>query len=109
MTSMLLNVIIQTIPKVNANNYEDGQIIVKSRRKWRSDFITGFSIVAACIIAVIFTDKLPVPYVGSLFFIGGIFGMLYSFLYAFRALMVYKYYYDIYTEEDLKKLEDKDS
>lgn len=108
MNSMLLNIIIQTIPKVDANKYEEGQIIVKPRRKWKSDFINGLVIFLLCFVAVILTDKLPLPYVGSIFFICGTFGMLYSFLYGFRAFMVYKYYYDIYKEDDLKKLEDRD-
>ena len=106
MNSMLLNVIIQTIPKVDANKYEDGQIIVKSRRKWKNDFFTGLFLFVVCIAAVVLTDKLPIPYVGGLLFIGGVFGMIYSSLFALRALLVYKYYYDIYTEEDLKKLEE---
>ena len=106
MNSMLLNIIIQTMPKVDANRYEDGKIIVKSRSKWKSDIINGLVLILICIAAVILTDKIPLPYIGSLFFIGGIFGMLYSFLFTLRALLVYKYYYDIYTEEDLKKLEE---
>lgn len=106
MNSMLLNVIIQTIPKVDANKYEDGQIIVKSRRKWKNDFFTGLFLFVVCIAAVVLTDKLPIPYVGGLLFIGGVFGMIYSSLFTLRALLVYKYYYDIYTEEDLKKLEE---
>ena len=106
MNSMLLNVIIQTIPKVDANKYEDGQIIVKSRRKWKNDFFTGLFLFVVCIAAVVLTDKLPIPYVGGLLFIGGVFGMIYSSLFTLRALLVYKYYYDIYTEVDLKKLEE---
>lgn len=106
MNSMLLNVIIQTIPKVDANKYEDGQIIVKSRRKWKNDFFTGLFLFVVCIAAVVLTDKLPIPYVGGLLFIGGVFGMIYSSLFTLRALLVYKYYYDIYTEEDLNKLEE---
>ncbi len=78
MNSMLLNIIIQTIPKVNAN---------------------------LCIAAVILTDKVPVPYLGSIFFIGGFFGLIYAALWGLRGYMVYKYYYDIYKEEDLKKLD----
>ena len=106
MNSMLLNIIIQTIPKVDANRYEDGQIIIKSRSKWKSDAISGLSICILCIIAIIFTDKLPIPYLGSIFFIGGFFGLIYAALWGLRAFLVYKYYYDIYKEEDLKKLED---
>lgn len=106
MNSMLLNIIIQTMPKVDANRYEEGRLIVKSRKKWQSDYITGFLLCILCIIAIILTDKLPVPYVGGVLFIGGFFGLIYSLLFALRALLVYKYYYDIYKEEDLKKLED---
>lgn len=106
MNSMLLNIIIQTIPKVNANQYEDGQLLVKPRKSWQSDYITGFLLCILCIIAIILTDKLPIPYVGGLLFIGGFFGLIYSLFFALRALMVYKYYYDIYKEEDLKKLEE---
>ena len=106
MNSMLLNIIIQTMPKVDANRYEEGRIIVKPRSKWKSDAITGFSLCLLCIVAIILTDKLPVPYLGGVLFIGGFFGLVYALLFGFRALMVYKYYYDIYKEEDLKKLEE---
>jgi len=106
MNSMLLNIIIQTMPKVDANRYEEGQLIVKPRRKWKSDAISGLIICIFCIVAIILTDKLPVPYLGSIFFIGGVFGLIYAAMWGFRGYMVYKYYYDIYKEEDLKKLED---
>ena len=106
MNSMLLNIIIQTIPKVNANRYEEGQLIVKPRSKWKSDAISGFSLCLLCIVAIILTDKLPVPYLGGVLFIGGFFGLLYAAMWGFRGYMVYKYYYDIYKEEDLKKLEE---
>ena len=106
MNSMLLNIIIQTIPKVNANRYEDGQLVVKPRRQWKSDAISGLIICILCIAAVILTDKVPVPYLGSIFFIGGSFGLIYAALWGLRGFMVYKYYYDIYKEEDLKKLDD---
>ena len=106
MNSMLLNIIIQTIPKVNANRYEDGQLVVKPRRQWKSDAISGLIICILCIAAVILTDKVPVPYLGSIFFIGGFFGLIYAALWGLRGYMVYKYYYDIYKEEDLKKLDE---
>ena len=105
MNSMLLNIIIQTIPKVNANRYEDGQLVVKPRRQWKSDAISGLIICILCIAAVILTDKVPVPYLGSIFFIGGFFGLIYAALWGLRGYVVYKYYYDIYKEEDLKKLD----
>ena len=108
MNSMLLNIIIQTMPKVDANRYEDGQLIVKPRHKWKSDAISGLLICLLCIVAIFLTDKLSIPYVGSILFIGGVFGFLYSAMWGFRGYMVYKYYYDIYKEEDLKKLEDKE-
>jgi len=106
MNSMLLNIIIQTIPKVDANRYEEGRLIVKPRGQWKSDAISGLIICIICIIAIIFTDKLSIPYVGSLLFIGGSFGFLYAAMWGFRGYLVYKYYYDIYKEEDLKKLEE---
>ena len=96
MNSMLLNIIIQTMPKVDANRYEEGQLIVKPRRKWKSDAISGLIICIFCIVAIILTDKLPVPYLGSIFFIGGVFGLIYAAMWGFRGYMVYKYYYDIY-------------
>ena len=106
MNSMLLNIIIQTMPKVDANRYEEGRIIVKPRSKWKSDAISGLIICLICIVAIILTDKLSIPYAGSILFIGGFFGLLYAAMWGFRGYMVYKYYYDIYKEEDLKKLEE---
>ena len=37
MNSMLLNVILRTIPRVNANEYEDSKLVVKPRNEWRND------------------------------------------------------------------------
>ena len=106
MNSMLLNIIIQTIPKTDANNFEDSRLIVKPRQKWKEDGFKGLIILLLCLAAIILTDKVPVPYLGSIFFIGGFFGLLYTLMFTIRGFIVYKYYYDIYKEEDLKKLDE---
>ena len=34
---MLLNVILRTIPRINANEYEDSKLVIKPRNEWRND------------------------------------------------------------------------
>ncbi len=59
MNSMFLNVILRTIPRVNANEYEDAKLV----------------------------------------------GIFWGALMALRAILVYKYYFQLFKEEDIKKLD----
>ena len=105
MTSMLLNVIIRTIPKVDANEFEDSRIIIKPRSEWKNDIVSYILLFVISIALFILTDKLPIQYVGTFFFIGGIVGMLAGAFFALRAILVYKYYFEIFREEDIRKLD----
>ena len=40
MNALLLNIIIQTIPKTPANEYEEAKLIVKSIKSWKNDIYT---------------------------------------------------------------------
>ena len=105
MNTMFLKVIIQTMPKTPANEYRDAQFIVKSREAWKKDRTKYITLLICSVAAFFLTDKFKIPYIGNLFFFFGIFGFLAGLFFSFRAIMVYKYYYDIYKEEDIKKLE----
>lgn len=104
MNSMFLNLIIQTMPKTPANEYQDSKIIVKSRKAWKKDITKYFFIVVTSAISFFLTDKIPIPYIGNFFFLYGICGFLSGVFFCLRAFLVYKHYYDIYKEEDIKKI-----
>lgn len=105
MNALLLSIIIKTIPKVDANNYEDSKLIVKQRKEWKTDIINDIFILIVSLISFISTDKVKIPYIGTFLFIGGFLGSFYGVIFSIRAYLVYKYYYDIFKEEDIKKLE----
>ena len=52
MTSMLLNVIIRTIPKVDANEFEDSRIIVKPRSEWKNDIVSYILLFVISILQI---------------------------------------------------------
>ena len=106
MNILLLNVIIRTIPKIDANNFEDSRLIVKPRKKWLEDFVNDILIFVCSLIAVVLTDKLPIPYIGTFFFIGGFYGIFHELIFGIRAFLIYKAYYQIFNEDDIKKLEE---
>lgn len=105
MTSFLLNIIIQTIPKVPANEYQDAKFVVKSRNAWKQDIFEFIMIFITSLICLFTFDKLPIPYVGNILVLYGVFGSISGVIFSFRAYMVYKHYYDIYEEEIIKKIE----
>lgn len=104
MNAMLLNVILRTIPKVDANEFEDSRLIVKPRKAWKDDIINDILIMLFSIAAFVCTDKLPIPYIGTFLFIGGFVGFFYGLLFCIRASLIYKYYYQIFKEDDINKL-----
>lgn len=106
MNILLLNVIVRTIPKIDANNFEDSRLIVKPRKKWLEDFVNDILIFVSSLIAVVLTDKLPIPYIGTFFFIGGFYGIFHGLIFGIRAFLIYKAYYQIFNEDDIKKLEE---
>lgn len=105
MNSMFLNVILRTIPRVNANEYEDAKLVVKPRNEWRNDIASYIILFIVSLIAFIMTDKLPIPYLGTFLFMGGFVGIFWGALMALRAVLVYKYYFQLFKEEDIKKLD----
>ena len=105
MNILLLNIIIKTIPKTDANDFEDSHLIVKPRKAWLEDVIKNFLIFLVSIIAFIMFDKLSIPYIGTFFFIGGYYGIFHGLIFGFRALLIYKAYYQIFKEDDIKKID----
>lgn len=108
MNSMLLNVILRTIPRVNANEYEDSKLVIKPRNEWKNDIVSYIILFFVSLAAFILTDKLSIPYVGTFLFMGGFVGIFWGFLMALRAIAVYKYYFELFREEDIKKLDVKE-
>ena len=105
MNAMLLNVIIRTIPKVDANEWEENRLVIKPRNKYIKEAINDILIAILSIIAFICTDKLKIPYIGTFLFMGGFFGTFWGTLSSLRAFLIYKVYYQIFNEEDIKKLD----
>lgn len=104
MNSMLLNIIIQTIPKTPANEYEESKLIIKSRKAWKKDRKNYSVLAISAAIAFVLTDKLSIPFIGNLLFTFGVCGFLAGIFFGFRAHVIYKHYFDIYKEEDIKKI-----
>jgi hypothetical protein len=108
MNILVLNVIIRTIPKVDANEWEDSKLVVRPRSEWKKEAINDFLIFLVSIIAFFMTDKLPIPYVGTFLFIGGFLGTFYGLILGTRAFLIYKAYYQIFKEDEIRKLEPSD-
>ena len=104
MNTILLNVIIRTIPKINANDYEEARLIVKPRNTWLYDSINKLLLFIFSVLAIVLTDKIRIPYIGTFLFIGGFYGVFYGMIFGIRDFLVYKAYYQIFKEEDIKKL-----
>lgn len=102
MNSFLMVMILKTMPRIDANEYEDGRIPVKPRDDWRNDIFNW--LIAFVASTVSFFVLTHVPYIETLFFIAGFLGMVLSLMYSFRAILVYRYYDDLFTKENIDKL-----
>ena len=60
--------VLKTMPRTDANDFEDSKIILKPRKEWKNDIFKYLSLFLISILSVWLTDKLPVPYAGTLFF-----------------------------------------
>lgn len=105
MSSYLLNIIIQTIPKVPANEYQEAKLIVKPRNAWKNDIFKFFVILITALISLFIFDKIPIPYLGNVFVLYGVFGSISGIIFGLRAFIIFKHYFDIFEEDTLKKLE----
>ena len=104
MNSWMLCTVLKTMPRTDANDFEDSKIILKPRKEWENDIFKYLSLFLISILSVWLTDKLPVPYAGTLFFFLGIAGFFISCICGFRAIVVYKYYDDLFKKADIDKL-----
>ena len=106
MHPVLLYITLKTIPKIDAKDYEEAKVILKPRKTWGWEAVSYFTGLIASVLCFILLST--TPYVGQFFFLIGFLGSLYSILYGIRALLVYINYDDLFTEENIKKLIDKD-
>lgn len=90
------------MPRIDAKDYDEGKIIIKPRDDWRNDIFNWIIGFAASLVSFIVLKY--IPYVGVLFFMGGFLGMVMSAMYLFRAIVVYRHYDDLFTEENINKL-----
>lgn len=102
MNSFLMVLILKTMPRIDANKYEDGKIPVKPRDDWRNDIFNWIIGFAASLVSFIVLKF--IPYVGVLFFMGGFIGMIMTLMYLLRAIVVYRHYDDLFTKENIDKL-----
>lgn len=105
MSGLLLTIIVQTIPKIPANEYHKAILIVKSRNAWKKDILKYLLVFITALFSLFIFDKIPIPYIGTAFIFYGFFGFLGGIAGAFRAFYVYKHYFDIYEEDVIKKIE----
>lgn len=97
--------LLRTLPPGEQKKLEEKSLNIKPRHKWKQDalnYLLVFIISIACFIMLS-----TVPYIGPFFFFAGIIGSLYSIPLCIRAILIYKYFDDLFTEENIKKLIDK--
>ena len=97
---------LKSTPKVDANNFEGNKYVLKSRATYKNDIFNSVIALVASLV-VIFVLSL-IPYVGPVFALIGFFGLLFSIIALVRSSYAYKHYYDLFTEEEIKKISKED-
>ena len=97
--------LLRTLPHSEQKKLEEKSINIKPRKQWRQEALNYLLVFIISIVCFIMLST--VPYAGPLFFLIGIIGAIYSIPLGIRAILIYKYFDDIFTEENIKKLRDK--
>ena len=95
------------LKKKDRNEYdkeENGVII--SKKAWKKELVMNIYILLICLVCIFGMEFIPIPYVGAILFICGIYAGLKSIYAIFRAAVVLKVYDQLYSEELRKKLVD---
>ena len=105
MNSWMLVLILKTLPKTDAKEFEETKIILKPRKEWKND-ILRFSLLFVLSL-LCFGLLSHIPYIAPFFFIGGFLGMIMSSMYFARAIFVWKNYDEIFSKDEIMKLDIK--
>ena len=104
MNAWMFTLILKTMPRTEASKFEDSQIIIKPRKAWKNDI---FKYSAMLVVSLLCFFLLTfVPYLGPVFFIAGALGAIFSLMFDLRAILVYKNYYELFTKEQIAKLDE---
>lgn len=102
MSSAFIYYLLTTVYKTKELKLDETNLEIKPRSVWKQKAFNNLLICFVSIAVFIFLSK--VPYAGPVFFLAGLIGALYSITFLVRALLIYKYYDDVFSEENIKKL-----
>lgn len=97
--------LLRTVPHGEEKVFEDKKLEIKPRAEWLSKAIYEF--LGTIVSLVVFLLLSKFPYVGPVFFLLGLMGFFYSIVSCIRDILIYIYYEDLFTEENIKKLENR--
>lgn len=95
------------IKKKDRNEYDKEENgVIKSKKAWKKELVMNIYILLICLVCIFGMEFIPIPYVGAILFMCGIYAGLKSIYSIFRAAVVLKVYDQVYSEELRKKLVD---
>ena len=98
---------LKSMPRVDANQFEETNFIVKTRNEYKNEIFN--SCIGIILSIVVFFVLSRVPVIGPFFFIAGFTGFLISIQWLYSSIYVYRHYYDLFSEDVIKKLIDKEN
>lgn len=102
MHSYLIAMVLKTMPHIDINQYEDNKIVFKPRNQWKEDCVKF--VLLFLVFSAIFFLLSEIRYIGPLFFLIGFLGMIMSIGYSLRAFFVYKNYDEIFSKQNIEKM-----
>ena len=102
MNAWMFSVILKTLPKIDANKFEETKVILKPRKEWEMDIWKYSATFIVFLLCFLLLSR--VPYAAPFFFLAGFLGMIFSFLLISRAVIVYKNYDDLFSKDEVAKL-----
>ena len=95
------------LKKKDRNEYDKEENgVIKSKKAWKKELVMNVYILLICLVCIFGMEFIPIPYIGAILFICGIYAGLKSIYAIFRAAVVLKVYDQLYSEELRKKLVD---
>ena len=95
------------LKKKDRNEYDKEENgVIKSKKAWKKELVMNVYILLICLVCIFGMEFIPIPYVGAILFMCGIYAGLKSIYAIFRAAVVLKVYDQLYSEELRKKLVD---
>ena len=98
---------LKSMPHVDANDFEVNKYAIKSRDGYKNEIFNAAISFALSILSV--TVLSLIPFAGPFFFLGGLLGGTITAMWLYNAIYAYRHYYDLFTEEDIKKIVDDEA